>query len=60
MVVLLSNHQNVFLISVVVCVLCNFPFDQRAEVQKKSSSSWVKVNIVLLVSKSSSIVEMQD
>jgi hypothetical protein len=22
-------------ISVVVCVLCNFPFDQRAEIEKK-------------------------
>jgi hypothetical protein len=33
-VVLLSNHQNVFLISVVVCVMCHFPFHQRAEIQK--------------------------
>jgi hypothetical protein len=22
--------------------MCNFPFDQRAEIEKKGSSSWVK------------------
>jgi hypothetical protein len=46
-VVLLSTHQNVFLISVVVCVMCIFPFDQRQKFRKNSFSSWVKVNIFL-------------
>jgi hypothetical protein len=38
-VVLLSNHKNVFLIYVVVCVMCKFPFDQRADIQEKKRSS---------------------
>jgi hypothetical protein len=45
--ILRRQISDIIISDVVVCVLCNFPFDQRAEIEKKSSSSWVKVNIFL-------------
>jgi hypothetical protein len=44
-----SNNKLIFPVALKknVCVMCNFPFDQRANILKKSFSNWVEVNIFL-------------